>query len=156
NSFPAAFTLPFMEEIAAPYRAAQAFTSKHSVGLRWPEHRNFWHQQSDAYGEYARYADGLLPNDAVMSHPLIGVLGFSLGSLTIIDELGLTDRVVAHNADTRPNKWRQLAHDRHPPPGYLQRRGVNLTVLPSSHYFLATQQYALRLREDLWMPLASP
>jgi arabinofuranosyltransferase len=155
SSFPAAFLLPGMTELTIPYRAAQDYTSKHSVGLRWPEHRNFWHQQATAFAAYEPYTERLFPSDAVMAYATIGVASFSLGNLTIVDEHGLTDRVIAHNNTTTDNKYRQLAHDRHPPPGYLRERGVNLNVLPSQSRMLATQRYALRLRDDLWMPLVS-
>src|SRR5262245_52882731 len=96
-----------------------------------------------------------IPADAVMPYPTIGILGYSLPTLTIIDEFGLTDRVIARAA-APPNEQRILAHDRRPPPGYLEQRGVNVDVLPAApgvDVALAFAPWALRIRDDLWMPL---
>jgi hypothetical protein len=95
------------------------------------------------------------PPDAVMTIGQIGVPGYALQNLTIIDTLGLTDRTVAHNPTSIANSDRNLAHDRRPPPGYLEARGANLQVLPSSRTFGTASAFALRLRDDLWMPLSS-
>ena len=48
-----------------------------------------------------------------------------------------------------------MAHDRHPPPGYLQQRGVNFhlyAATTSAVDALAAANYALQVGPDLWMP----
>ena len=62
----------------------------------------------------------------------IGIMSYYVPDLTIIDIFGLTDATVARNPVTHPNHVRRIAHDRHPPPGYLQQRGVNFHLQPAA------------------------
>ena len=61
---------------------------------------------------------------------------------------------VARSPFTRVGE-RRLAHERIPPPGYLEERGVNITVHPSQSSAddaLAQASYAVQVGPDLWMP----
>ena len=55
----------------------------------------------------------------------IGVVGWVFPDVAVIDVLGLTDAVVARQPGS-PNELRLMAHDRNPPPGYLDCFGVNV------------------------------
>ena len=52
-----------------------------------------------------------------------------------------------------------MAHDRHPPPGYLAERGVNFAVRPAAasvEQALKRATYAVQVGPDLWMPFEAP
>ena len=52
-----------------------------------------------------------------------------------------------------------MAHDRSPPPGYLEERGVNVRVYGSAgtaREAIERAAYAVLVGEDLWMPFDSP
>jgi hypothetical protein len=70
----------------------------------------------------------------------------------------LTDKVIARNPVERPNASRSMAHDREPPPGYLERRGVNIDIKPaasSRDEALKVAPYAVDLGNGTWMPFDS-
>ncbi len=88
----------------------------------------------------------------------IGVSSYYLADLVVIDNHGLTDRHVAHQPVDRPNDQRYMAHDRSAEWSYLEERGFNLIVQPvarSAAQALATANYAMRIRDDVWMPFDS-
>ena len=98
---------------------------------------------------------GIIPADAVMARAGIGILPYYAPDLTIIDFHGLTDATVARHPVTKPNDERVIAHDRRPPPGYLQQRGVNFHLhgaAGSEFEALAAANYALQVGPKLWMP----
>ena len=125
------------------------------VGTRFPEHREFAAGKLRNWRLYGRMERGLIPADAVAVMGTVGVSAFYLPDLTIIDSLGLTDATVARNPVLSPNHLRSMAHDRHPPTGYLEERGVNFTIHPAldreypGGYFA---RYALRAGAGVWMP----
>ena len=76
-----------------------------------------------------------------------------------MDYHGLSDWVIARNPVAVPNSERLLAHDRFPPPGYLEERGVNFNVFPvapSAGAALSATTYALQFGPGLWMPFDAP
>ena len=91
---------------------------------------------------------GVIPDDAVMARGGIGITPYYVQALTIIDTHGLTDATVARNPVTRLNYERSMAHDRRPPPGYLQQRGANFHAYPAA----TSANYALPVGPELWMP----
>ena len=102
---------------------------------------------------------GAIPDDALMAYKAIGILPYFVPDLKFIDTHGLADKVVARNPVTRPNNARQMAHDRFPPPGYLEKRGVNFEILrpaASADAALAQALYAVPIASGLWMPFNSP
>ncbi len=117
---------------------------------------------------YEKMEHGVIPGDAVMTLYAIGIMSYYVPDLTIIDFFGLTDATVARNPVTHLNHVRRIAHDRHPPPGYLQQRGVNFHLQPaasSEAQALALPSnarselpahvpadYALQVGPELWMP----
>lgn len=95
-----------------------------------------------------------LPPDAVASRGSVGIMPFCLPDLEVIDELGLTDATIARTPPPAGTP-RRMAHERRPPPGYLEERGVTLSVegaAASAEAGLAVAGWALQIREDLWMP----
>ena len=110
----------------------------------------------DAYEDMER---GLIPSDAVALVKGAGVIPYYLPDLTFVDYYGLNDWVIARNPVARPNSERYLAHDRSPPPGYLEKR-VNFDIHPPSASVedaLSTGAYAVEASPGVWMPFhASP
>ena len=124
------------------------------VGIRWADHRLFTNEHTPLWQPYEAVR-GVIPGDAVTLVGNIGIKPYYVPDLKIVDLYGLTDAVVAHNPVTRPNHERQIAHDRRPPPGYLQQRGVNFHLYPaatSEAEALTGANYALKVGPDLWMP----
>ena len=115
--------------------------------------------QRQKWGAYEDMERGLIPDDAVALVKPAGVQPYYLPDLTFVDYFGLNDRVIARNPVARPNSERELAHDRFPPPGYLEERGVNFDVHPPARDLgsaLRSGSYALQFAPGLWMPFDAP
>jgi arabinofuranosyltransferase len=149
--------LPFGVDLAHASNRVRQANLRHLVGQRVREHAVFgWLRQQD-WGPYERLPRGLLPAGAVAATFAAGVMPFYLPDLTVIDKLGLCDRVIARSPVSTPNHERVLAHDRRPPPGYLEQRGVNIDVRPaaaSRAAALAVAPFAVPFG-DSWMPFAA-
>jgi arabinofuranosyltransferase len=157
--FPVLHGLPLVKALLPAYNAWSRELAGHSVALRFQEHKVFWKLVTAEYGGYRAYDFGrLVPPDAVMSHGNIGVISYSLPSITLVDEHGLTDRVVARTKVKHSNSQRQMAHDRRPPPGYLEQRGVNMVPYPFTTSYAAARsaRYVLSLGPDAFLPFDSP
>jgi arabinofuranosyltransferase len=151
--------LPGGLELAAISNRARFHNVRHLVGQRVREHVVFGRQRQRDWSPYERLERGLLPRDAVAATNAVGAMPFYLADLTVIDQLGLCDRVIARAPVVTPNSERILAHDRRPPLGYLEQRGVNIDVKPpaaSCAAALGAAPFALRFAEQLWMPFDSP
>ena len=115
--------------------------------------------EAPTWEAYEAMERGLIPGDAVAFVKGAGVVPYYLQDLTFVDKYGITDRIIARNPVAVPNSKRQLAHDRFPPPGYLQERGVNFVVhppSPSAGRALSTGVYAVEASPDVWMPFDAP
>lgn len=111
-------------------------------------------QRFERYGEFA----GVLPDGLVMPCGAAGIAPFYLPDVEIVDTLGLTDAAIARHDRDVPNAARAMAHDRVPPPGYLQQRGCNLEIrawAASETEALRSAGFALRLAPDVWMPIVA-
>ena len=98
---------------------------------------------------YEEMSRGVIPQNALMVTDGAGILPYYVPDLRIIDLYGLIDATVARTPETRDNHERQMAHDRRPPPGYLQQRGVNFIIYPpasSETLALDRANYAARNR----------
>ena len=114
------------------------------------------HRPWEAYEDMDR---GLIPDDAVALVKPAGGKPYYLPDLRFVDYYGLNDRVIARNPVTVPNSERRLAHDRFPPPGYLEERGVNFDVHPAARDLwsaLRSGAYAMEFAPGLWMPFDAP
>lgn len=152
------FALPGMSALIGVYGAMQDYTLRHGVGTVWREHEVFWRDQMRNWKPYAAVRGrSLWPSDAVTAGTSIGVPGYYLADLELIDLKGLTDRHVARQP-ARANEDRFMAHDRVAEPGYLLSRGFNLLIQPAARdgrEALRAAPFALRLADDLWLPFSS-
>ena len=130
----------------------------HQIADRARDHHDHAERWIRSFRPYERVDWDKFPKDAVTSRREAGIMPFYAWGLTVIDEFGLNDATIARNPVSRPNHQRRIAHDRRPPAGYLEQRGVNLHLHPavSSAAELPTHhQYALKIDSDLWMPFDS-
>ncbi len=133
-------------------------TTRQFVATPFAEHREFANSQLRSWKPYENMDRGVIPDDALTVAWSIGIYPYYLPDLKVIDMRGLTDAVVARNPVTKPNHKRVIAHDRRPPPGYLEERGVNFTIYPaasSKSQALRRAQYAVKVGSNLWMPFDS-
>ncbi len=149
---------PGMPALAAISNDLRASLVRQNVGDRFVEHREFADLMIARWQPYENMQRGIIPGDAVMTRGSIGIHSYHLPELTVIDSMGLTDATVARNPVTRPNRERQMAHDRFPPPGYLEQRGVNIYVHPPADtveqaFYLGN--YVAPVGPNLWMPIES-
>ena len=129
-----------------------------TVGIRAAEHREFAARRSRSWRPYEDMERGVIPPDAVMAQTTIGISSYYLPDLTIIDQYGLTDATIARNPVVLPNHLRIIAHDRRPPAGYLEERGVNIEIHPAITGGIGrspSARYLVKVGPDLWMPFDS-
>ena len=108
----------------------------------------------DNWGPYQRAWPDVIPDDAVMFTGSGGILPYSVPNLTIVDEYGLNDKTVARSTLRRVGK-RRMAHERIPPPGYAEERGVNFILRraqTNAADALEVASYAVQVGTNLWMP----
>ncbi len=135
-SFPSVF-----RPIVAHWDEWQAWLIDHSVCMRHQEHKVFSEFQKTWLPERGKSKLKLEgQGQPVVVEPLVGVLGWALPEVAVIDTLGLNDYVIARNPDLRiveervgydPERGghgRQMAHDRQPPDGYLECFRPNVFV----------------------------
>ena len=134
-------------------------TTPRLVGMRSAEYRLATHNYLRRWAPWAALGRGTIPPDATTAAKGIGVFGYYFPDLRIVDRFGLTDAVVARAPSGVPNQRRSMAHDRHPPPGYLAARGVNFRPFPASPSIgrlPPEAQFAVRLGPDYWGPFNAP
>ena len=150
---------PGMPMLVAVSNDLRRQTSRQSVAAPFQEHREFANVQLRTWKPYENMENGVIPEDALMAGGGLGIRFYYLPDLKVIDINGLTDATVARNPVERPNHERSIAHDRYPPPGYLEERGVNFTIHPpatSELQALIRAEYAVKVGPALWMPFDSP
>ena len=133
--------------------------AKQLVASPFTEHREFARSRLRHWKPYEKMERGIIPDDALAVFGALGVRSYYLPDLKVIDSNGLTDATVARNPVTRTNHKRVIAHDRRPPPGYLEERGINISIYPAKRTVsdaLARARYAVQVGPDLWMPFGSP
>jgi arabinofuranosyltransferase len=108
--------------VARAWEAQLAWLLPRGVGVRQPEHAAFERHMRELLP--SRREGGRLGWDEMASdRPVavmnsVGVGGWVLPHVAILDARGLNDRVVARHL--RDDGRRYLAHDRRPPPGYVE------------------------------------
>lgn len=153
------FGPPGMPAIAETSNRLRLEMSRQRVAAPFVEHREYAKQRIGEWQEYAGMERGLIPDDALMAAEAIGIPFYYVPDLRVVDMRGLTDRTVARHPVTTPNAERVIAHDRTPPPGYLEQRGVNFSIGPSARTAeeaVRAFEYAVLFGPDLWMPFDSP
>ena len=146
---------PGMPALVAISNDLRKQNRRQDVGQRFSQHRAYADGLVRRWKPYENLERGIIPSDALMATGVLGVPPYYVRDLKIIDTYGLTDATVARNPVTLPNHERSIAHDRTPPPGYLQRRGANVRIFPaatSDAEALTQANYALNLGPELWMP----
>ena len=148
-------TAPGMPALVAISNELREQSIPRFVGLRFALYRKAVNRRTQEWQPYETLQPGLIPDDAVTAFASLGVSSYYLQDLKIIDIYGLTDTTVARNPVGRPNPERQMAHDRRPPEGYLQQRGVNFHPAPAASSVaeaLARANYAVQIGPAFWMP----
>ena len=151
--------VPGMPMLVAVSNDLRRQASYNYVASPFTEHREFANRQLRRWKPYENMENGVIPDDALTVAGSIGIRFYYLPDLKVIDSLGLTDATVARNPVERPNHRRGMAHDRRPPAGYLEQRGVNFTIHPpvtSELQVLGRAEYAVKVGPALWMPFDSP
>jgi arabinofuranosyltransferase len=98
----------------------QRWLIEHHVGMRHQEHKIFWKTTVAALPSREEGSKVDWDERPVLLWNTVGVLGWVLPNVAVIDEFGLNDRVIAHSAPiSTSNANRLMAHDRHPPSGYV-------------------------------------
>ncbi len=150
---------PGMPMLTAVSNDLRRLAAAQSVASPFAEHRAFANRQLRRWKPYEHMERGVIPDDALMAGGSLGVRFYYLPDLKVIDIWGLTDATVARHPVTKPNHQRVIAHDRQPPPGYLEERGVNFTVYAaasSASAALSHAEFAVQVGPELWMPFDSP
>ena len=146
---------PATHALVAISNDLRGLSLRHAVGASFVIHRESVAYQLQEWRPYMNAERGVIPADAVTLVSTIGVQSYYLPDLRAIDLLGLTDATIARNPVVHSNNERRIAHDRWPPAGYLQRRGVNIRIsgaTSSELEALAKANYAVRVGPSLWMP----
>ena len=132
---------------------------RQSVGIRSAEHRIFAVERIQTWRHYEGMERGVIPPDALMIRSTTGIPSYFVPDLAVLDTHGLTDATVARNPVAHPNHFRQMAHDRSPPAGYIEERGVNFHIYPAHSGVIPPAmgaKYSVKVGHDLWMPFDAP
>jgi arabinofuranosyltransferase len=118
--------LPIAQHFPAPLRGPvaawdrlQEWLIAHSVCIRHQEHKIFQQFMSERLPTRQEGSRIGWDDRMVMAAGNIGVLGWVLPEVAILDTSGLTDRIVARTP-VEGSRERRMAHDRAAPPGYLE------------------------------------
>ncbi len=122
------FAPPF-DRLVSVWDQWQAWLIVRSVGVRHQEHK-----------VYSSFVESFLPPPArrpplrwkdrpIVAEPCVGVVGWELPEVAVIDLLGLNDYVIARTPVARRGR-RHMAHERSAPPGYVDCFDVNVTLEP--------------------------
>ena len=147
---------PGMRALVAVSNDLRLLSEPQSVGRRTYQIHGFNAPQIPGWKSYEDAPHQVIPNDAVMYASTIGIVSYFMPNLTVIDLFGLADHTIDRNPVTLTNSERRMAHDRSAPPGYLQRRGVNIRLHPAvatEAQALARADYALNVGPEIWMPI---
>jgi hypothetical protein len=110
----------WLAPIAGPFDALQAWLIPRGIAVCHQEHKVFaLHQR--ALFPTREQGLALRPHQVnpVLVYPCVGVPGWVLPHVAVLDSLGLNDYVVAR-VPLPPGPHHYLAHERAPPRGYLE------------------------------------
>jgi arabinofuranosyltransferase len=132
---------PLLRPPVAAWDAWQAELTRHAICARRVEHRVFFAYRSARLPSREEGAKIPWSGRPVIADLSVGILGWVLPHVAVIDTLGLNDRVVARTPLTAGAAGRgMIAHERHPPAGYVDcfmpnvdrvGAGVQLTPRPA-------------------------
>ncbi|HSF16767.1 MAG TPA: hypothetical protein VLK65_14555 [Vicinamibacteria bacterium] len=90
----------------------------HAIGKRYQEHRVFHLYRIASLPRERKLSEDWHTEHRVHAARTVGVVGWILARADVIDLFGLNDWVTARNPKRR--RSRRMAHDRVPPPGYVE------------------------------------
>ena len=144
---------PGMPVLATISNGLRRELTRQTIGLRFVEFREGADEGIRAWQPYENMERDIIPGDAVSALSSIGIKSYYVPDMTVVDIFGLTDATVARNPSVPPNHERVIAHDRSPPPGYLEDRGANFAIFSaSSTWRTCCARYVVKVGPDLWMP----
>jgi arabinofuranosyltransferase len=113
----------------AAWDGLEGWLVQHLVGIRHQEHKIFGEYQRSRFPTRASGSQIAGAGFPVMAYHTIGVPGWVLPHVAIIDYFGLNDAVIAHaKSKFTRSEDRQMAHDRGPPTGYVECFRPNISV----------------------------
>ena len=127
----------------------------HLIGSRVTALREYADRRIRHWQSFEDVPREVIPEDAVAAVKAVGIAPFYAPALRVVDVHGLTDSTIARNPTMRPESERVVAHERSPPPGYVERRDVNFRPQPlaeTARLALARARYAAQVGPGLWMP----
>ncbi len=118
---------------AQPFDEMQAWLIEHRVCMRHQEHKIFFLHQQNLYPTRSvilRQFNTKTNAEAMGEYPIhaygsVGVLGWRMAPINIIDTQGLNDYVIARTP-LGPDQSRMMAHDRVAAPGYVECFAPNI------------------------------
>jgi arabinofuranosyltransferase len=121
---------------------------RHLVGLRHQEHKIFGEVQVARFPSREEGARISADGHPVLVYHTIGVPGWVLPNVAVLDWFGLNDAVIAHSRPTREaSEERQMAHDRGPPPGYFECFRPNVFVRKRQGFTIRQREQPLTAGE---------
>ena len=155
ESFPTLHAIPGLASLLDAYGELNAWLAKHGIAVPYAEHKAFWRDQLVDFADFeALHGTGAIPEDAVTFRDSIGVAGFYLADLVIIDNAGLTERHVAHMPVATPNDQRYMAHERAADWPYLESRPQHARARRGPERRGCARRRGLRaqVNHDVWLP----
>lgn len=117
-------SIPLLSFLGNMWQKCQAAMIPHSSGTRSHEHRLMYATLDTLYRPLIGLREsGIIPSDIVSVTRPAGVYAYYLDA-TVVDFYGLNDRTIARTP-INPSETRVLGHERSPPEGYLEERGIN-------------------------------
>jgi arabinofuranosyltransferase len=119
---------PGLRTYARAFDTMQAWLIERSVGMRHQEHRTFWRWLVEHLPSREEGAKTTWDERPVMAASNVGVIGWVLPHVAILDGLGLNDYVVARTPAPDWGERRQMAHERRAPGEYERCYRPNLLL----------------------------
>jgi arabinofuranosyltransferase len=119
---------PILRLYAAAFDNLQAWLIKHAVCMRHQEHKIYYEYMTRTLPSREEGAQIEWDGYPVHVSASVGVVGWVLPNVAVIDKLGLNDYVIARTPVFAPNENRIMAHDRRSPPGYVECFRANVVL----------------------------
>jgi arabinofuranosyltransferase len=122
----------YVPDLVGPYVAKfdelQAWLITRLVGSRHHQHKAFWLAYLHKYPEERFEKVGDFNDPPVLAAVSVGIPGWYLPLVAVIDTKGLNDYVIARTVPKQAGVDRKMAHERFPPKGYLACFEPNVRV----------------------------